>query len=86
MYDICSVLQCSFNDSLITIIIAQINWFVPLHQATCLGFMNPICIQWSDVVVRELFQLSYIIHSLFKSYHHYVYFIHQLRLKRELLQ
>ena len=86
MYDISLVLQRSFNHSLITIINAQFIWFVPFHQVTCVGFMNPINIKWSDVVVRELFHLSHIIHSLFKSYHQYVYFIHQLRLKGELIQ
>ena len=85
MYDVCLVLQHSFNHSLITIIIAQMNWFVPFHQVTCLGLMNPINIKWSDVVIRELFQLSFIIHSSFKSYHQYVYYIHQLRLKGELV-
>ena len=86
MYDICLVLQHSFNHSLITIIIAQMNWFVPFHQVTCLGLMNPINIKWSDVVIRELFQLSFITHSSFKSYHQNVYYIHRLRLKGELVR
>ena len=88
MYDNCLVLQRSFNHSLITIINAQLIWLVPLHQVTCVGFMNPINIKWSDVVARELFHLSHIIHSLFKSYHQYVYIynILQLRLNGELVQ
>ena len=84
-YDICLVLQPSFNHSLITIIIAEMNWFAPFHEVTCLGLMNPINIKCRDVVIRELFQLSFLIHSLFKSYHQYVYYIHQLRLKGELV-
>ena len=86
MYDNCLVLQRSFNDSMITIINTQFILFVPFHQVTCLGFMNPIDIKWSDVVIRELFHLSHIIHSVFNSYHQYVYFIHQLSLKGEFVQ
>ena len=59
MYDNCLVLQRSFNDSMITIIIAQFILFVLFPQVTCLGFMNPIDIKWSDVVIRELFHLSH---------------------------
>ena len=86
MYYNCLVLQRSFNHSMITIINAHFIWFVPFHQVTCVGFIIPIDTKWSDVVIRELFHLSHIIHSLFKSYHQYVYFIHQLRLKGDLVQ
>ena len=86
MYDICLVIERLFNHSLITIYQSAIHLVCSISPVTCVGFMNPINIKWSDVVVRELFHLSHIIHSLFKSYHQYVYLIHQLRLKEELVQ
>ena len=86
MYDNCLVIQRSFNHSMITIINEEFILFVPFHQVTCVGFMIPIDIKWSDVVIRELFHLSHIIHFLFKSCHQYMYFIHQLKLKGDLVQ